>query len=570
MNTGKDLFYMPPVKLFISYRSVDSAKVDAIVARLASLKETDGTPRYIAWQDKTGIPAAKDWWEAIVDAIIDCDVFVFHISQEALKSDVCRAELSYARKRNRPIIPVVLEGEYVLNERTGKHEISYWQDIPAELNDLRAQFLFYEGASFFDAFERSVAMFLRDASRWRDIPAPRPGDPREGSETAHDGIALYDEACDYAGRMEFSTSEKLFQKLVNRNDPDFATVAFEWIEMLRQYERLVALDSKASTRFRVRSAWDAYQKLFPKDFLEGIFDPKGFEARFTQPAVSEVVIEKVSDHATSSVEDQQAASIARQVLEKLDKNSKPKASVQDVLPGPFAWVEIPVGHVILEEGGYVPTGGQSFYVPAFAIAKYPITNGQYTRFIEAGGYREKRWWSEAGWHLREKEQWSEPRYWRAEKWNKFDYPVIGVSWYESIAFCQWLSEMTSETILLPTEQQWQRAAQGDDQRLYPWGNEWNENCCNNSVKPLMSNQTTSVRQYEEIGASPYGVVDMAGNTWEWCATNWSEVSPSEKTKKLIRGSSWDIGLKGLFSTGSRVKMTAEIRNLGIGFRCVRL
>ena len=96
------------IKLFISYRSTDSAKVDTIASNLTSLKNEDGTARYSTWQDKKNMPVGQDWWESIVDAIIGCDVFVFFISQEALKSDVCKAELAYARKRNRPIIPIVL------------------------------------------------------------------------------------------------------------------------------------------------------------------------------------------------------------------------------------------------------------------------------------------------------------------------------------------------------------------------------------------------------------------------------------------------------------------------------
>jgi formylglycine-generating enzyme required for sulfatase activity len=54
-----------------------------------------------------------------------------------------------------------------------------------------------------------------------------------------------------------------------------------------------------------------------------------------------------------------------------------------------------------------------------------------------------------------------------------EYPVVGVSWFEAVAFCRWLREVTDdETVVLPTEQQWQRAAQGDDERIYPWGNDW--------------------------------------------------------------------------------------------------
>jgi formylglycine-generating enzyme required for sulfatase activity len=539
---------MPPLKLFISYRSLDSAKVDAIVSRLGSLKNEDETARYIPWQDKTGIPGAKDWWEAIVDAIIDCDVFVFNISQEALKSDVCRAELSYARKRNRPIIPVVLEGEFSFNDKTGKNEISYWKDIPAELNDLRAQFLFYDGSSFFQRFDRSLAEFMREPQKWRDIPASRPGDPREGSETAHDGITLYDDACDYAGRMEFTTAEKLFQKLVNRNDPDFGAVAFEWIELLRHYERLLALDAKGSTRFRVRSAWDEYQKLFPKDFLEGIFDPKEFAKQYP-------------------------TSITQNVLKNYPTLAADPSRSVSLMPKPFAWIDITAGKVTIE-------GRKDSYIkrntvcdaPAFTMSKYLITNAQFAKFVEARGYSEKRWWTGGGWILRETRNWTQPRYWIDEKWKRDDYPVVGISWYESIAFCHWLSDESGETITLPTEQQWQRAAQGDNRLVYPWGNDWDGARCNNSVKPFDSTRTSSVNEYEGKGDSPYGVVDMAGNVREWCLNSYkdgSEEIDTETEYRSLRGGSWHYTSPDFFRTANRSRGAADSESSNIGFRCVR-
>src|SRR5690606_32128020 len=131
----------------------------------------------------------------------------------------------------------------------------------------------------------------------------------------------------------------------------------------------------------------------------------------------------------------------------------------------------------LEEGGYVPEGGQTFDVPAFAIAKYPITNAQYAKFIAAGGYNQRKWWTDAGWQARELgltwdgkptgKAWTQPRFWQDSEWNGAEFPVVGVSWYESVAFCLWLSEASSENIALPTEQQWQFAAQGSDGRVYP-------------------------------------------------------------------------------------------------------
>src|SRR5688572_29424995 len=102
-----------PLKLFISYNGSDAPKVDRIANDLALLRDKDDQQKYAPWQDKRNLPPAHPiWWEAILDAIESCPVFVFHISQGSLKSVVCQAELNYAHAINRPIIPIVLEGEF--------------------------------------------------------------------------------------------------------------------------------------------------------------------------------------------------------------------------------------------------------------------------------------------------------------------------------------------------------------------------------------------------------------------------------------------------------------------------
>lgn len=271
------------MKLFISYRSLDSEKVDKIVARLRSLKTSDGSPRYTLWQDKYSIPDGHDWWEAIVDAIIDCQVFIFMVSRESVQNANCRAELRYARKRNRPVLPIILEDEFFYNDATGKNDIDYWESIPQELIDLRAQFLFYEGTSFISGVERALNGFAAHPERWRDIPAERPLDPRADSNAGNDSATLYNEAYDYALRMEFETAERRFQKLVNLGDPDFAEDAADWISLMREYQQILKLDSHDSTRHRVSARWEKYQQQFPKPFIS-LFDPKGLQSRFGKTA----------------------------------------------------------------------------------------------------------------------------------------------------------------------------------------------------------------------------------------------------------------------------------------------
>jgi formylglycine-generating enzyme required for sulfatase activity len=224
----------------------------------------------------------------------------------------------------------------------------------------------------------------------------------------------------------------------------------------------------------------------------------------------------------------------------------------EILPAPFAWVEIP-------KKGY-------------SIAKYPVTNAQFAKFIEAGGYKKEQWWTKQGWETRQKEKWTEPRYWTDKKWNGAEQPVVGVSWYEAVAFCLWLSDVTNEKIMLPTEDQWQYAVQGDDGRDYPWGKKWNGDLCNNNVDSKGIRKTTPVTQYEGKGDSPFGVVDMAGNVWEWCLTDYNEKTNdvnSNANRRVLRGGSW----YGLNADGFRCDYRSWFypfsRNYNWGFRASR-
>ncbi len=210
------------------------------------------------------------------------------------------------------------------------------------------------------------------------------------------------------------------------------------------------------------------------------------------------------------------------------------AKTDTLLPAPFAWVDIP---------------GKGY-----CIAKYPLTNAQYAIFVKAGGYSQRHWWTDAGWEAKSQgltfdystggavaaTPWTQPRHWHDEQWNGPEHPVVGVSWYEAMAFCRWLSDTTGESIMLPTEDQWQYAAQGDDGRKYPWGNEWDCTRCNNSVKPCQSSGTTPVRHYEGKGDSPFDVVDMAGNVWEWCLTDYNQKTSDTEgdAARVIRGGGW--------------------------------
>jgi serine/threonine protein kinase len=128
-----------------------------------------------------------------------------------------------------------------------------------------------------------------------------------------------------------------------------------------------------------------------------------------------------------------------------------------------------------------------------------------------------------------------------------DYPVINVSWFDSNDFCNWLVQKTKRLVRLPTEAEWEKAARGLDKRNYPWGNE-SPNCnLANYVQCL--GRGASVTSHPD-GASPYGVLDMAGNVWEWVNDWYAEdyynkspehhpEGPESGNYRVLRGGSWD-------------------------------
>jgi iron(II)-dependent oxidoreductase len=164
------------------------------------------------------------------------------------------------------------------------------------------------------------------------------------------------------------------------------------------------------------------------------------------------------------------------------------------------------------------------FVPAYRLARVPVTNEEFAHFVEEGGYRRREFWDAEGWEWRERENWECPLYWRraegAACWSarrmfeegefEPDHPVSGVSWYEAEAFARFAGKR------LPTEAEWERAASWDDvrkeKRRFAWGDE--------EPSPRLANfdnlywGTTAVGSFP-AGASQRGCLDLTGNVWEW-------------------------------------------------------
>jgi formylglycine-generating enzyme required for sulfatase activity len=230
----------------------------------------------------------------------------------------------------------------------------------------------------------------------------------------------------------------------------------------------------------------------------------------------------------------------------LDSLSK---ATEAILCSPFEWCRVEGGIVTLADAAhYGGTKGGIYRVHDFAIAKYPVTNAQYERFIEnPNGFFNPQWWA----YSSEATQWRKDH--QKPKPTAFfgpGFPRTRASWFDSMAFCHWLfAELTSGihlnthnlstwNIRLPTEQEWQRAALGDTGWCYPWGDKLDETRGNYGGN---IGQTSSVEQHPK-GTSVYGVMDMIGNVWEWCLTGWNveNIDVSGYTYRIIRGGAWNI------------------------------
>jgi formylglycine-generating enzyme required for sulfatase activity len=198
------------------------------------------------------------------------------------------------------------------------------------------------------------------------------------------------------------------------------------------------------------------------------------------------------------------------------------------------------------------------------LAETPVTNKQYEMFV------------------REQQGRREPRFWKDRKYNQLEQPVVGVSWEEARAFCRWLSEISGQTMELPTEAQWEFAARGEEGRRYPWGEEEPDETRAHYGKtvgaaPLPVGNLPA-------GRGPFGHLDLAGNVWEWCLDAWDPAAYQKRGEFITASDELeapydDPGLLdrvcrgGAFSTSSRYLRSAcrrggitDSRLLLLGFR----
>jgi len=243
------------------------------------------------------------------------------------------------------------------------------------------------------------------------------------------------------------------------------------------------------------------------------------------------------------------------------------------------------------------------WVDAFAIDRTPVTNGQFRAFWESGMYDDPNAHCWAGlqegyrW-IRKEEMRRVPRYWYDAQWNAPDQPIVGVTWYEALAYARWAGKR------LPTEAEWEFAARGGKSgEVYAWGDQfrpdskWMANTFQGQfpIRDTAQDGFAGIAPVGQFPANPYGLQDMAGNVWEWCA-DWyradyyEQLSRQKATIVNPRGpaDSWDPSEPGAakrvhrggsflctdqyctrYMIGTRGKGEHSTGTNHIGFRCVQ-
>lgn len=254
-------------------------------------------------------------------------------------------------------------------------------------------------------------------------------------------------------------------------------------------------------------------------------------------------------------------------LKTLGAMVEPDASKKEAVPKPpkddnHRRVPIPAGEFLFGEGKERARIDHDYEMDI-----YPVTNQQFKRFIKAGGYKDMAFWGKRGekWQLKKLLQ--EPSYWNIEDFNDPEQPVVGISWFEAQAYANWLTTLNDDgfTYRLPTEEEWERAARGDDGNVYPWGDRFDPEKCNS--KESGRGKPNRVTLYPN-GVSPYGCYDMAGNVWEWTASFWDD----NKDAYVVKGGAFRAS-EGACRCASRINYSffdPDDGSYDVGFRCARI
>ncbi len=251
---------------------------------------------------------------------------------------------------------------------------------------------------------------------------------------------------------------------------------------------------------------------------------------------------------------------------------------------------IPAGDFLMgsDEGEDDERPAHRVHVDDFLIGVHPVTQGEYSRFVQDTGQRAPAVYElplvvSAGGRDRERtfRTAGQPYVWvdSVPPPDRLDHPVALVRWDDAVAYCAWLSATSGRVVRLPTEAEWEKAARGGvEGKRYPWGDRLDRNMANFLTDPSLKaiHGTTPCRSYPP---NAYGLFDVTGNVWEW-VSDWYDptyyaaapernpAGPRQGHLHIIRGGGWLVADVRMLSCSHRHKVPPDTYSYSIGFRIV--
>lgn len=496
------------MQLFISYARVDQRYCSQIVETLDV---------HDVWYDQR-LYMGEDWWEEIVRRIKWCEAFLYLMSPESVASEYCRRELTIALDEGKYIFPILIQS------RT---------EIPPQISHIQ----------YIDMSKGLIVETVKSLLGAMVMAERRKYQPNQSAALAHLGAGGGGGTPILSSNHPVASppmrAETLFQDVAHameQQDYDKAIYLLKQAKTLHLKPQFIDID------VLLKEAEEALEKL---------------QYERNAKREYEAILSLVKHDATRDFGYHAFRSFREQFPDYDPQNIASFCGTEDAPT--LKWCHVDEGEVTVKVGKRKII----FYVNHFRISKYPITNAQFKLFLEAtDGYADPRWWKVSShsqeWHRNN----PKPNDSSAE-WG--DHPRTNINWYEAMAFCAWMSYKTGLNIALPKEENWQRAAQGDDDRTYAWGNDFDSNCCNTRESGI--NKTSHVRRFM-TGSSPCGAIDMVGNVWEWCDVNhYTSKSDADHPdgKRVVRGGSYANSSKYASVRSSR-RLEPEKRNATLGFR----
>ncbi len=521
------------MNIFLSYAREDIA----VCTELVALIDT-----HDVWYDQE-MKGGDIVWEVIRYRISWCDVMLYLLSVESVESEACLREFRMAVAKGKPVIPILVSHQLKMDSDSLPEDI-----MGIQILDLRDGFTQDFKIDIFSSLYNIEYGKQRELARANPATNPTPSPVKAEEEVPTSGLdkdnymARFVEAYE---KQNFKLARFIIQHAIKNK---FPAEFFSLTDLLKDveskikdqdqqdqiavmYTHIVQLVRSSALRAHGCQSFYDFRKKYPD------YDPQGLRSvcggvELTTP-VSPVGITTIGDSPGSNGASHPHQPDSKRWLQMERDQLEPH------------FIDIPGGKSMTK----VSRGGKSAQyqsVDAFRITEFPTTNQQFQKFVDdKHGYKNEIWW-----------RFSKHAY----KWWKYNQarephfpgdhnPRNNVCWYEAIAFTRWLSDKLGFEVSLPTKAQWQRAAQGDNHYIYPWGDEFNVSYCNTRESQI--HKTTSVMRYPN-GVSQFGIMDMSGNVWEWLLDTpdgygYSQALDIEAPRLLLGGA--------YSSTGDRAKST---------------